>query len=368
MNFEKNFKPERETNKESEWIAKIKDYYRGDYHIHTTRSSREQVDGAKEGMVHSDTRLMQYAERLGLDFIFFSEHSSSPGNPKRLSFDHPICQSLLEGKERVAEINKSAKYRPKAYSAVEANIMFAEGEAIVDVPDSVLAKLDLVVASRHVIEDKLEPTKIKESILAAINNPHVDVIGHPYRHIEFFKHDWRYFKKYYQKDEAIAKELNELEKNNEWDKIKMIIGKTMPQGEDMERYSGLFKDLKKEYYRAWDEIFGAMEEKGTAFEINLSSFDPGKEYYQTLLKKAATYPNLNYSLTFDFHHLGQLDNYDNKDYEQEAPLDIKNSARAKGVQRVLELISLLEENGISKDKIINSSKDNLDKFLSSRKK
>lgn len=366
MNFEKNFKLEAESNKESEWIAKIKEYYQGDYHSHTLRSSREQVDGAKEGMVHSDSRLMQYAEKLGLEFVFFSEHSSNPGDPKKLSTDHPICQSLLESKERVAEINESAKYRPKAYSAVEANIMFAEGEAIVDVPDSVLSKLDLVVASRHVIEHKLEPAKIKESMLAAINNPHVDVIGHPYRHIEFFKHDWRYFKKYYQKDETIAKELDELENNNEWDKIKMIIGKTKPQGENMERYSGLFKDLKKEYYSAWDEIFGAMEEKGTAFEINLSSFDPGKEYYQTLLRKAATYLNLNYSLTFDFHHLGQLDNYDNKGYKQEMPLDIKNPARAKAVQRVLELINLLEENGISRNRVINSSKDNLDKFLATR--
>jgi histidinol phosphatase-like PHP family hydrolase len=309
---------------------------------------------------------MQYADKLGLDFVFFSEHSSSPGAPKKLSEDHPISQSLLEGKNKIAEINKQGNYRPKAYSAVEANIMFDDGEARIDVPNSVLAQLDLVVASRHVIDEKFEPQKIKESMLTAINNPEVDIIGHPYRSIEFYEHDWRYFKKYYTKDEVISQDLEALEKNSEWDKVKMIIGKTEPKGEKMEHYHELFKSLKNEYWEAWTDILGAMENKGTAFEINLSSFNPEKEYYQTLLAETAKYPNLNYSITFDFHSLGQLDNYNNKNYKTEKPAEIKNPARAKGVQRMLELIALLEKNGISKNRVINSSQANLDKFLASR--
>lgn len=368
MNFEKQLKPDNKNNEKEGWLAKLREYYQGDYHAHTHSSSREELDGGKEGMVHSEIRLLQYAEKLGFDFIFFSEHSSDPGNPKRLSEDHPICQSLLAEKDRLAEINQTAKHQPQAYSAVEANIFFNEGEATVDVPDSVLVQLDLVVASRHVIADKLEPKKIKESMLAAINNPHVDVIGHPYRSIELYEHDWNYFKKYYRKDEAISQELEALEKSNDWGKIKMIIGKTQPEGEAMKKYSQLFKALKKEYFDAWDDILAAMEVKGTAFEINLSSFRPDKEYYQTLLKKTTKYSKLNYSITFDFHHLGQLDSYDNRNYQAEKPSEIKHPARAKGAQRILELIALLEENGIGKDRIINSSLANLNKFLSARGK
>ena len=54
---------------------------------------------------------------------------------------------------------------------VEANIT-AKGE--VDVPDDVLAELDWVVASLHTSLDR-SPT---ERVLAAIDNPHVDCIGH----------------------------------------------------------------------------------------------------------------------------------------------------------------------------------------------
>ena len=54
---------------------------------------------------------------------------------------------------------------------VEANIT-AKGE--VDVPDDVLAELDWVVASLHTSLDR-NPT---ERVLAAIDNPHVDCIGH----------------------------------------------------------------------------------------------------------------------------------------------------------------------------------------------
>ena len=45
---------------------------------------------------------------------------------------------------------------------------------MVDVPDEVLAQLDWVVASLHTSLDK-NPT---ERVLAAIDNPNVDCIGH----------------------------------------------------------------------------------------------------------------------------------------------------------------------------------------------
>ncbi len=54
---------------------------------------------------------------------------------------------------------------------VEANI---NAKGVVDVPDEILAQLDWVVASLHTSFDR-SPT---ERVLAAIDNPNVDCIGH----------------------------------------------------------------------------------------------------------------------------------------------------------------------------------------------
>lgn len=366
MNFDKIFKAEK-PKKQEDWLEKIRKYYKGDFHSHSLNGNRLEIDGAKEEMVHSDTRLMQYADKLGLDFIFFSEHSSNPGAPKKLEINHPICQSLLKQKEKVDNLNNSQKYKTKAYSAVEANIFFDNGEAIIDVPNEILAQLDLVVASRHKIADKLDPRKIKESLLAAINNKDVDIIGHPYRYIEFYENDWNYFKKYYTQDEEISTNLNYLEKNGDWDSIKQIIGKKDLTNNSVEKYKILFDNLKKDYWQTWNEVLDAMAKNKKCFELNLSSFNPDKEFYQTLLKKASSYPELLFSITYDFHNLGQLDNYDNKNYTNNPP-DIKNPARRKGTQRLLQLIDLLQKNNIEPERIVNSSNDNLNKFINSHNK
>ena len=66
----------------------------------------------------------------------------------------------------------NARLKPfRVLRGIEANIT-AKGE--VDVPDEVLAELDWVVASLHTSFDR-NPT---ERVLAAIDNPHVDCIGH----------------------------------------------------------------------------------------------------------------------------------------------------------------------------------------------
>lgn len=365
MKFEKNSFNNLEKEKK-EWLEDIWLYYKGETHSHSLHSNRLEEDGSKEKMVHSSRRLLSYAEKLGLEFVFFSEHSSDPDSPKKLSENHPICQSLLKQKQEVDEINESEKYETQAFQAVEVNIMFDEnGEAVVDVPDSILSQIDLVIASRHKIDDKLEPEKIKDSLFSAINNPNIHVIGHPYRHIEFYQNDWNYFKKYYQNDEVIGSVLKKLEENQDWDKIKQIIGKIEAKDPKMKEYNLLFNELKKRYWDSWEEVLKKMEEKGKCFEINLSSFNPVKEYYISLLKKASKYKDLKYSITFDFHHLGQLENYKNKDFFSTTPEEIKNPSRAKGVQRILELIKLLKSLNIDPEKIINSSNDNIKKFISS---
>ena len=359
------------SNKEKnpDWLKKVREYYGGEVHSHSRWSNRGEIEGGgKERIVHNETRLLEYADKLDLDFVVFSEHASDPGSPVELSESHPICQSLLREKQGIDGINLSGKYKAKAFSAAEASIFFDKnGKAVIDLPDIVLSKLVLVIASRHAIAEQREPAKIKESFLAAINNPEVDIIGHPDRNIEFYEYDWRYFKKYWRKDPVVKQELEELERNEKWDEIKQIIGKKeLKDDEQIKELNRKFLELKEGYWQVWDEILRTMEEKGKAFEINLNSFNPNKKFYHSLLERAVKYEDLNFSIVFDFHNLKQLGSLGSQDSTVEKPEGIKNPSRAKGVQRLLDLINILETLGVGSDRIINSSIENLQEFINKR--
>lgn len=61
----------------------------------------------------------------------------------------------------------------------ELNILNATGE--VDLPEDLLAKLDLTIASMHMpcYEGAREKEAVTAAYLAAMENPYVDIIGHP---------------------------------------------------------------------------------------------------------------------------------------------------------------------------------------------
>jgi DNA polymerase (family 10) len=123
---------------------------RGEMHCHTTWSA----DG-------KDTlEAMALAARSrGYRFLVVTDHS------------HYLREGRLEAQR--AEIEElDRRLRPfRVLRGIEANIR-ANGE--LDVADEVLAGLDWVVASLHTSFDR-SPT---ERILATLDNPHVDCIGH----------------------------------------------------------------------------------------------------------------------------------------------------------------------------------------------
>ncbi len=123
---------------------------RGEMHCHSTWSA----DGKAtiEEMAHA-------AAACGYEFLCLTDHS------------HYLRDGRIEEQWREIE-SVNARVEPfRVLRGVEANIT-ARGE--VDVPDEVLAQLDWVVASLHTSLDR-SPT---ERVLAAIDNPHVDCIGH----------------------------------------------------------------------------------------------------------------------------------------------------------------------------------------------
>jgi DNA polymerase (family 10) len=124
---------------------------RGDLHSHSTWSS----DG-------KDTieAMAAAAMERGYEYLAMTDHS------------HYLREGRLERQaEEIAALNERlAPFR--ILRGVEVNI---RADGTLDVADETLAELDWVIASLHQAFDR-EPT---ERLLAAIDNPNVDCIGHP---------------------------------------------------------------------------------------------------------------------------------------------------------------------------------------------
>lgn len=81
----------------------------------------------------------------------------------------------MEQQEEVRRVDADMGPDFRVFHGVELDIR-ADGE--LDYSDEVLAKLDFVVASLH-YSLRQERAQITRRLLNAINNPHVDLIGHP---------------------------------------------------------------------------------------------------------------------------------------------------------------------------------------------
>jgi DNA polymerase (family X) len=123
---------------------------RGDLHSHTTWSS----DG------HNSVEEMALAAKArGYSYLAITDHS------------HYLREGRLEAQwQEIEALN--ARLKPfRLLRGIEVNIRV---DGTVDVPDETLASCEWVVASMHSAFDS-SPT---ERVLAAMENPHVDCIGH----------------------------------------------------------------------------------------------------------------------------------------------------------------------------------------------
>jgi len=132
---------------------------RGDLHVHTDWS-----DGAC-----SIEEMVQQAREKGYSYLAITDHSTSLKIARGLSRERLLAQH-----EKIRELNK--KWEDfYVLTGVEVDIL-ADGS--LDHPDEVLARVDLVIASIH-SGFKQDKDRITRRILAAIENDHVDIIGHP---------------------------------------------------------------------------------------------------------------------------------------------------------------------------------------------
>lgn len=133
---------------------------RADLHMHTTYS---------DGQL-SVREMAEAAHRRGRDYIVITDHSRSLGIANGLSIDR-----LMQLGEEIAQVNDAMSGLIRVFWGTEMDI---NADGSLDYPDEVLNQLDFVIASLHV-SLRQDRTQITQRLLNAIENPHVDMIGHP---------------------------------------------------------------------------------------------------------------------------------------------------------------------------------------------
>lgn len=131
-----------------------------DLHLHTTASDGELA-----------IREMAAAcKARGHKYIAITDHSRSLAIANGLSIER-----LLKQIEEVRQVDEEMGDGIRVLAGSEVDI---KADGSLDYPDEILAKLDFVIASLH-IGLRQKRKQITERLLNAIQNPHVDMIGHP---------------------------------------------------------------------------------------------------------------------------------------------------------------------------------------------
>jgi DNA polymerase (family 10) len=139
---------------------------RGDLHAHSEWSDA----------VHTIEQMAETARARGYAYLVLTDHTMSLGIARGLDPDRFAAQ-----REVVAGLN--ARFAAdggagEGFRLLHGCELEIRADGTLDLPDEVLASLDIVVASLHV--GRRQPrSQLTDRVLAAIHSPHVDVIAHP---------------------------------------------------------------------------------------------------------------------------------------------------------------------------------------------
>ena len=132
---------------------------RGDLHSHT-----KTTDGR-----YTAEEMAEAAKRLGYEYLAISDHS------KRVTMAHGLdAKGLAKANKDIDKLNAKLK-GITLLKSIELDIL-ADGS--LDLPDAALAGCDLVICSIHYYHD-LPKEKQTERVIRALDNPHVNIFGHP---------------------------------------------------------------------------------------------------------------------------------------------------------------------------------------------
>ena len=133
---------------------------RGDLHAHT-----KATDGK------NTLREMALAARaLGLEYLAITEHS------RRVAMAHGLDpQRLARQIDEIDQLNEVLEGKVTLLKGIEVDIL---EDGTLDLPDSILARLDLVVGAVH-SRFNLPRARQTERILAAMESPYFTILAHP---------------------------------------------------------------------------------------------------------------------------------------------------------------------------------------------
>jgi DNA polymerase (family 10) len=133
---------------------------KGDLHVHSSAS-----DGH-----NTILEMAEAAGERGLDYIAITDHS------KKVTVAHGLTVRRLEAQiNEIEQLNEKRGRKARVLAGIECDIL-EDGK--LDLPDSVLAKLDLVIGAVHSKFD-LPRARQTDRILRAMDNPRVSILAHP---------------------------------------------------------------------------------------------------------------------------------------------------------------------------------------------
>ncbi len=133
---------------------------RADLHDHSTWS-----DGAL-----SIREMALAARQRGLTILAITDHSGGLGVT-----GGPTVEQLKDHRNEIDAVQREMGDSIRLLQGSEVEI---KADGSLDYPDEALAKLDIVVASLHV-SLRQPRAQVTQRLINAINNPNVDIIGHP---------------------------------------------------------------------------------------------------------------------------------------------------------------------------------------------
>ncbi len=136
------------------------DQLRGELHAHSNWS-----DGAL-----TIEEMARAVKQRGMRYLVITDHSRSLGVANGLSIERL--------RQQRQELDQARRALGKGFTLLQGAEVEILADGKLDYPDDVLAELDLVIASLHT-SLRQPREKVTRRLLNAIENPHVDLIGHP---------------------------------------------------------------------------------------------------------------------------------------------------------------------------------------------
>jgi DNA polymerase (family 10) len=132
----------------------------GDVHMHTfatdgRNSIREMADAALE---------------RGYQYIAITDHSQNLAMTNGLDPERALAHV-----HAIRQVDTELEGRIRVFPGIEVDIL---GDGQLDLPDEVLAQMDIVIASVHTLFNQPRE-QMTERVLKAIENPYVRILGHP---------------------------------------------------------------------------------------------------------------------------------------------------------------------------------------------